>query len=264
MRLSIPTYHETLWSAAFPGDQQPCSLLKPTLSHLLNLLPWTPSERTRIIVRSDAGLGTDANINWLLWLNFQVLMKGRSGKRAQALARAISSEDWLADDSRRRWLAVATNPPRYGRRTVTYVLRWATATDQLRYGTLVSSLLDWVPLSTWRLHDGRGAIEVEIKADKSGLLIPKRRKQCLDAQEALILISDLAHNILAWLHPWMLADSQFVSYGPERLVSDLLCIPGRVEISEGRLTKVALKASHPYAAPMRECLLQLLDHFGNP
>jgi hypothetical protein len=263
MRVSVPTYHETLLSLIYGGSQQPLDLVKATFNTLLGLIPWTPSERRQIIVRNDAGLGTDANINWLLWAHFQVLMKGFSGKRALAWAKQIPADAWLEDPGRQRWIALATHPIRYGRQTVSYVLRWATQKGD-RHSIMVSTLLNFKPLDTWALYDDRGAAEVEIKGDKSGLRIPKRRKRHLDAQEALILLTDLAHNLLAWLRPWMLAGSPFSGFGPERLVDDLLCIPGRAEFAEGRLVKVSLKESHPYAAQMQECLLRLLNHFGNP
>ena len=68
---------------------------------------------------------------------------------------------------------------------------------KLSYGTLISSLLDLDPLTTLRLYDGRGADEGEIGSDKTGLLLPKRRKQSLVAQESLVLLTDVAHNLLA-------------------------------------------------------------------
>ncbi|MBM3134867.1 MAG: hypothetical protein FJZ89_06200 [Chloroflexi bacterium] len=263
MRVSVPVYHETLLSLIYPGACQPHELLKPVFQTLVGLFPWTPAEQAQIIVRNDAGLGTDANINWLLWRHFQVLMKGFSGKRALAWAKQIPSTNWVEDPGRQRWIALATNPVRYGRQTVSYVLRWQTQKGE-RHSTLVSTLLKRTPLDVWALYDDRGAFEVEVKGDKSGLRIPKRRKRYLGAQEALILLTDLGHNLLAWLKPWMLTDSPFAGFGPERLVDDLLCIPGRVEFAEGRLVKVALKESHPYAVPMQECLLKLLNHFENP
>jgi hypothetical protein len=47
-------------------------------------------------------------------------------------------------------------------------------------------------------YDARGACETEIQADKGGLLLSRRRKKVLAAQETLVLLTDLAHNLLAW------------------------------------------------------------------
>ena len=159
-------------------------------------------------------------------------------------------------------MAVVPKAPRYARRTQTLVLRWLTESKQLQHATLVHSLLD----QDWRtipnLYDGRGAMETEIKADKAGLLIPKRRKKRAAAQEALLLLSDWAHNILAWSRHWMFTDSRFANFGPAALVNDVLCLPGEVVIKGDQLQMVALRESHPYALEMTTCLVKLLEKFG--
>jgi hypothetical protein len=262
-RLSVPTYHETLCSLLYPGNQQASTMLKPAITMAQEFLGLTREMRQRTIVRSDAGLGTDGNINWLLWLNYQILMKGFSGSRSVNFAKKLGDKNWTEDPSRKRWIAWAPNPPRFGRRINVFVLRWQ-GQNGIRHGTLLSTLFQLEPLSTWRLHDGRGAMEIEIKADKQGLSVPKRRKKSFTAQEGLILLADLAHNILSWTHHWVLEDSPFADFGTKRMVDELMCIPGRVEIMGGKLQKVALLETHPYADSMRLILGQLLDFFDNP
>ena len=107
-------------------------------------------------------------------------------------------------------------------------------------------------------------MEIEIKADKQGLRVPKRRKKSFRAQEGLVLLTDLAHNILSWMHHWVLKDSLFTDFGTKRIVDELMCIPGRVEFMDGKLHKVALLETHPYADDMRLVLKELLDFFENP
>lgn len=262
-RLSVPAYHETLYSLLYPGNQQACTMLKPSIRVAQAYLGLSKAMRQRTIIRSDAGLGTDANINWLLWADYQVLMKGFSGPRAASFANQLTEQDWIEDPKRGRWIAWAPNPPRYGRRINVFALRWL-AKKGMRYGTLLSTLFLLDPLQTWRLHDGRGAMEVEIKADKQGLKIPNRRKKSLAAQEGLILLSDLAHNLLAWTHHWLLLDTPFADFGAQRMVEELMPIPGRVEIKGGKLLKVALLQTHPYAQDMRFVLEHLLNFFDNP
>ena len=71
--------------------------------------------------------------------------------------------------------------------------------SRLRCGGPKSGKAPWVNLDGLsHLYDERARIETEIKADKGGLLLPKRRKKQFEVQEALILLTDLAHNILAW------------------------------------------------------------------
>jgi hypothetical protein len=261
VRVSAPTYHETLLSMIYPGSQNGSTTFKTSVRAVQNLLQFTREQRRQTVWRTDGGLGTDENINWALTHDYQVLMKGYNGKRALAFARQITDSDWypLRAD---RWVAVVPKAPRYARRTQTLSLRWLTEAKQMQYATLVHSLLDhdWHTIPT--LYDGRGAMETEIKADKSGLLIPKRRKKRSMAQEALILLSDWAHNILAWSRNWMFTDSRFATFGPYALVNDVLCVPGDIILKGGQLQMVALRESHPYAAEMASCLAKLLEKFG--
>jgi hypothetical protein len=261
VRVSAPTYHETLLSVLYPGSQNGSTTFKTSVRAVQNLLQLTRDQRQRTVWRTDGGLGTDDNINWALAHDYQVMMKGYNGKRATAFARQIADTDWypLRAD---RWVAVVPKAPRYARRTQTLVLRWLTDSKQLQHATLVHSLLDQDWHTVPNLYDGRGAMETEIKADKAGLLIPKRRKKRAAAQEALILLSDWAHNILAWSRHWMFTDSRFANFGPTALVNDVLCLPGEIVIKGDQLQMVALRESHPYALEMTTCLVKLLEKFG--
>lgn len=80
-------------------------MLKPSITMAQEFLGLTRKMRQRTIVRSDAGLGTDGNINWLLWLNYQILMKGFSGSRSVNFAKKLGDKDWTEDPSRKRWIA---------------------------------------------------------------------------------------------------------------------------------------------------------------
>ena len=95
-------------------------------------------------------------------------------------------------------------------------------------------------------------------------MLPKRRKQSLAAQEALVLLTDVAHNLLAWLHPWALRDTPLAGFGPLRLVADVLSVPGHLDFENGRLVKVSLWQAHPYAEPLQKALVTLLRYFDLP
>ena len=200
-------------------------------------------------------------MSYLLWQNFHILMKGYSGRRTQAWVEQIPLKTWVADSTRsERWAVPAPTPLRLGRHLDAYVLRWRTAKGELDHATLLSTLPYGV-FSLWRLYDGRGADEVEIRSDKSGLHLTHRRKQSLTAQETWIVLTDIAHNLLAWLNPWRLVGSPFAGFGPKRIVQDLMCIPGRLTFKGAKLQKVALLKSHPYAADMQICLQKMLKTF---
>lgn len=188
-------------------------------------------------------------------------MKGYSGRRTQAWLNLIADTDWQADPERPdRWVTPVPKTLRLGRSLNGYMLRWPKQNQKLSHAILWTTL-SLPPFSLWKLYDGRGATEVEIRSDKSGLLLHQRRKHSLDAQEAWIVLTDVAHNLLAWLKPWMLVGSAFESFGPKRLVNDLLTIPGQIVFENGRLQQVALWKTHPYAAEMKLCLHRLLDTF---
>ena len=76
-------------------------------------------------------------------------------------------------------------------------------------------------------YEDRAAIEAELKADKGGLQLHRRRKPRLAAQEAVVLLTDLAHNLLAWNREWIFRDSPFADAGIPRMVKELLPIPSR-------------------------------------
>ena len=262
-RVSVPTYHENLYACLYPGNQQAATMLKPCIQTIQPFMGWSDEERQRVIIRSDAGLGTDENINWLLWLGYQVLMKGFSGMRAISYAKKVGEEEWLEDQLHKRWIVRAKDPPRFGKKIQVFVLRWQSKKG-FRYGTLLSTLYDLDPLATFCAHDGRGAMESGIKDDKQGLDLPKRRKYSFTAQEGLALLTDLAHNLLSWTHHWVLEDSPFDDFGTQRMVDELMCIPGRIEIMDNKLQKVALLETHPFADSMRLALSKLLEKFDYP
>jgi len=262
VRVSAPAYHETLLSLLYPGSRHGTTTFKPSVRVVQELLELSCEQRRQTVLRTDAGLGTDENINWALTHDYRVLMKGYNGKRAKAFARQIADNAWYALRSD-RWVTIVPKAPRYARRAQTLLLRWQTEKG-MEYATLVHSLLDQDWHTIPALYDDRGAAESEIKMDKAGLLLPKRRKKSLAAQEALILLTDIAHNTLAWTHEWMFTESRFATCGPLALVNDILCIPGEVVLKGGKLHMVALRETHPYAAEMVVCLTKLLAHFGNP
>ncbi|MBN1876005.1 MAG: transposase [Anaerolineae bacterium] len=84
IRFMLAGYHENLLSLAYPGNRHGYEYFKPALITLLEQWPWSRQQRQQIIIRSDAEQGTDANVSYILWCGFQVLMKGYSGRRTQA------------------------------------------------------------------------------------------------------------------------------------------------------------------------------------
>lgn len=140
-------------------------------------------------------------------------------------------------------------------------MKWKAQKGGYRYSLLISSLLDHSLVTIAHLYDERAAIEAESKADKGGLQSHHRRKKQLAAQEALVLLTDLAHNLLAWTPQWMFQDSPFAEGGIYRIIKERLPIPGKVMMKEGESVTLRLKESHPLAKPMLACLTRLFDSF---
>lgn len=234
------------------------------LKALTQFVQFHKSQKQRTILRTDSGFGGDDNVNYALSQQWHVLTKGSGGRRPGALARRVTSEDWLTLRPNDRWVARAVDPPTYVRPVQHLILRWRTPKGQTKHSTVVCSILDWSMAQIIARYDDRGACETEIQADKGGLRLCKRRKKSLPAQESLVLLTDVAHNSLAWISHWMFPDGPLAAFGTTRLIEDVLAIPGHLIFDGGRLVEVQLNERHPYAAQTAIGLERLLAHLGHP
>lgn len=262
-RVHAPQYHETLFSRLYPGKQESSPAYLPTVASLDTFLNLTPEQKQRTLLRSDAGFGSDANVNQALLAGWQVLTKNKGGRRPPALARDVPADQWQSVGVE-CWAAPAVHPPSYVRPTQCLVLRWRNQKGQMKTSVVLCSITTWAVPETIAHYDDRGACEGEIQADKMGLKLERRRKKRLAAQEALILLTDLAHNLLAWVPSWMFPDEPLAGFGPTRLIEDVFHLPGRLFFCNGRLTEVQLNELHPYAQAVAVALERLLSRFGNP
>lgn len=261
--MQAPQYHETLFSRLYPGNQHSNPTYIPVFKALDTFLPLTPEQKRKTLLRADAGFGSDDNVDFALDEGWQVLTKGSGGRRPGAWAKQIAPAAWQ-QVAAHRWLAPSPNPLTYLRPVQQWVLRWQTPAGQLKHATLLCSVLDWSASALLTAYDARGACEAEFRTDKQGLKLARRRKLRLPAQEALILLTDLAHNTLAWLAPYMFPDGPLTTFGPLRLIEDVFSIPGRLRFDNQRLVEVQLNKAHPYALEVAAGLTNLLDHFGWP
>ena len=262
-RVHAPQYHETLFSQVYPGKQESSPAYVPTVNALESFLNLTPAQKQRTVLRSDAGFGSDANINYALAAHWQVLTKNKGGRRPDAFARHVATDAWqeLRPD---RWVAQAVTPPTYVCPTTCLVLRWLVTNGRVKHAIVISSVTSWTVADTIAQYDDRGTCETEIQADKGGLKIERRRKKRLAAQEALVLLTDVAHNLLAWVVQWMFAGEPMAGFGTTRLIEDVLQVSGRIFFDGERLTEVQLNRQHPYADAVATGLERLLAHFGHP
>jgi len=223
----------------------------------------TPSQRQRTILRTDAGFGSDANINAVLANDWQVLTKNKGGRRPDAYAGRVPAADWH-DLHGGRQIAALPQPLTYCRPTQSHLVRWWTEAGLEKHAIVICSIVAWSAQEVMTHYDERGTCEKEIQSDKVGLRMAKRRKKRLPAQEALILLTDMAHNLLAWTGQWMFPTGDLAGYGPLRLIEDVLCLPGHLIFADERLSEVHLNELHPHAAATAAGLERLFDHFGHP
>ena len=278
-RVLATRYHEIVVDQLFNGTTYLRSALRPLLTAAEQILELDQSKRARTIVRIDAGAGSVAEINWLLAQGYQVMAKDYSGQRAQKLA--LSVTNWV-DDPRIEgrqvgWVRAPTSA--YVREVQRLAVRCRKKNGQWGVGVLISTLEaaevlalsgqpttsvqhgDAVLLAYVYFYDQRGGgVETALKDDKQGLGITKRNKKRFEAQQIVMLLNALAHNVLIWARRWLAeALPQIERYGVLRLVRDVWHISGFVERDgHGRLCRIVLNHLAPLAQGLGAALHQLL------
>ena len=99
-----------------------------------------------------------------------------------------------------------------------------------------------------------GGLETQNRSDKQGLGLSRRNKHRFAAQEMLVLLAQLAHNLVIWTRNELAASNlRFRKYGIQRTVRDILNIPGSVQITaQGNIDQIRLNSRHPLAATFQK------------
>jgi len=249
-RVSAVKYRETVWSDLFPGNRHTVACLRPAVLATETALELTAAQRKRTVWRIDGGAGTDEQLRWLLGRGYHVIAKGLSNRRAEALARKVRRWDAYGD----AWLGEVAPPIDYGPPVRVFVKR-RLKDGHFRHSYYVSTLALPSKRHYIALYDDRGGAEVEqFRSDKSGLRLAARRKRSFLGQKGYILLTDLAHNLLAEFCHRALTGTRFESYGLKRVVRDLLAIPGRLIFEQGELVRVELLSLNQKAKDLAICL----------
>jgi hypothetical protein len=203
-----------------------------------------------VVWRIDGGAGSDDHLIWLLRRSYQVVAKGMSNRRAEALARRVRRWDAYRDI----WLGEVDPPVDYGRPVRVFVQR------RLKEGVFCHSyFVSTLALPSKGLfmacYDNRGGAEVEqFRSDKSGLGLEVRRKHSFFAQKGYLLLTDVAHNLLADFYHRALSGTRFEGYGVKRIVRDLLNVPGRLIFDGQKLVRIDLLTLNQFAEDLAICL----------
>lgn len=278
-RVLASRYDEVVVDRLFPGTIQLVTALPTLLLATERTLDLDCTKRAQTVVRMDAGAGSVDDINWLLRRSYQVHTKDYSSDRAAKLAESV--ERWV-DDPRiaGRQIGYVTTPAtEYIRPVVRIAVRCRKNNGQWGVGVLISTIeaqtiltltelspSEWVHpdaelLAYVYFYDGRGGgVESALKGDKQGLGITKRTKKRFEAQQMVVLLGSLAHNLIVWARGWLLREQPKVRhYGIKRMVRDVLQISGTLVVDGvGHLVQIILNQAAPLVRGVVAALARLL------
>ena len=280
-RVLASRYGEVVTDQLFTGTVQLTAALRPLLERAEAVLDLDLSKRMRTIVRVDAGGGSVEDINWVLSQGYQLHTKDYSSRRARKLAASVT--EWFADPTLpgREVGWVSSAPSEYVRPLHRVAVRWQEKSGNWRYAVIISTLssntviaesgqqaakvLDHQAVTlayVWFYDQRGGGVETALKDDKQGLGLTKRGKKRFEAQQMVMLLSLLAHNVIVWARAWVAPhESKLRRYGLKRMVRDIFHISGQiVRNARGRVVRIILNE----AAPLVRGLSRSLDVLLRP
>jgi hypothetical protein len=276
-RVLASGYGEIVVDRLFDGKTQLTGALQPLMLAAEETLQLDEDKRCQTIVRVDAGGGSLDDVNWLLARGYLVHGKDYSGQQAKRLAKSVV--DWYADPHQpeREFGWVTETTEAYVRPLRRIAVRCRKPDGKFAYGVLLSavsaqhvltltgqslSLLEEpaaVLLAYVTFYDQRGGgVETSFKGDKQGLGIGTRSKKRFAAQQIVLLLGTLAHNVIVWARHW-LASPALSHYGMLRMVRDVFHISGFLLTDAcGQVVQIVLNQAAPLAPALVDPLRQLL------
>jgi hypothetical protein len=205
----------------YAGKIQLTTALQPLILAAEEVLGLDAPKRARTLWRIDAGGGSEDDVNWVLARDYHLLTKDYSAKRAARLAQSV--QVWYPDPKvQGREVGLVTQPHPYGRATTQIAVRARKKNGRWGYAVLITTLsasdilelLERPPsqvensaavlLAYIYCYDQRaGGVEIQIKGDKQGLGLTKRNKRKFTAQQVVVLLASIAHNVVIWARQWL-------------------------------------------------------------
>jgi hypothetical protein len=286
-RVLVPETQEIVTESLYPGNTVSwnCDVFKTMITKMeLMLSIQSKKQRNSIRLRLDGGFGTDKNINYALWCGYHLLVKMRCSKRARKLSKSVTQWVDIPQDSENnpRQAGWVTQPHRYGRRTRQLAIKKATKKGYT-YSVIVTTDFDSDILSIVSDYDARGGIpESNFCQDSQGLSNTMRRKHSFLAQQMLMLLNQLAHNMIRWVQNWLTesvlqtsddsSESQVTEKaviaktikerGMKRFVVQILSIPGKVILKAQKVCRVVFDPSFPLVNRIITAFRALLKPYG--
>ena len=281
-RVLATRYGEVVVDRLFEGSKQLAKALVPLMEAAEQTLALDERQRQRTLVRVDAGGGSVDDVNWLLERGYQVHCKDYSTSRAKQLAKSV--QVWIDDPKvEGRQVGWVRQPAtEYVRPVRRLAVRCRKANGQWGVGVVISSLAPadvlvltepqallhadpaTVLLAYVSLYDQRGgAVETSFKGDKQGLGSNKRSKKRFEAQQVVMLLGSLAHNVVVWAQRWLTTTSASAStlqhYGMLRMVRDVFHVSGFLVFDAlDQLVQIVLNQAAPLAPVLVDSLRELL------
>lgn len=249
-RVSAVKYRETVWSDVFPGNYHTVQCVQPAVLATEIALDLSSRQRKRTVWRLDGGAGSEDQIHWLIQRGYHVLAKGLNNRRSHALARQV--QRW--DPYRDMLLGEVPAPRGYPRPVRIFVIR-RQENGRFHHNYYVTTLRLPSKKRFLAAYEARGGAEVEqFRGDKQGLGLSARRKRSLMGQKGYILLTDLAHNLLADFYHQALVGTRFEPYGLKRIVRDLLATQGLLTFESDQLQNVDLLSLKQFSKDLLFCL----------
>ena len=270
-RVLATAYDEIVVERLYEGKRQLDAAFQEMVLAAEDALDLPEKHRPATVLRADGGAGSEANINWVLDRGYWLLTKLHNWQRACKLAQTVVQ--WYPDpkvpDRQVGWV---TQPIGYSRPTQQIALRHPTKTKTgevaWHYQVLVFHLTDemlfqlsgqaqppqpdpvaqlWAAVYAYDFR--AGGLETQNRGDKQGLGLSRRNKRSFAAQEMLVLLAQLAHNLVIWSRNRLAQVApRYRQFGIQRTVRDLFSITGSVTLTpKGHIVSVTLNPKHPHA-----------------
>jgi len=264
-RVVASRYDEVVVDQLFSGKRQLNASLPGLVQAAEDVLELDAARRQQTLIRVDSGGGKADHINWLLKRGYSILIKSVNWRYAQQQADKV--ETWVPDPCRPdRELAWCPEPLDFEGNTQQLLIRKYTRNGDCKMSLIIARLPDTLLteqtgmsletdtsrlLALAYLYDLRGGgVETQFKNDKQGLGLHRRNKKSFAAQEMLVLLAQLAHNLMIWMRNALAvaAHPRFRKYGVLRLVRDVCQIAGHIRFDEhGHIREICLNRHHPLA-----------------
>ncbi len=224
-----------------------------------------------------------------------------SGKRARKLAQSV--QEWVdvpsATPDGPRQAGWVKTTKRYCRKTRQLAIRKPNPKkkDGYNYAVIVTTDIEGELQQILSDYDARSGIpESSFCQDNQGLGLRKRRKHKFIAQQMLILLSQLAHNLIQWIKDWMIkalqqkekmqqkAEQMMKSFqqttvendpkgrirlaiksikerGMKRFIQQVFAISGKIVTKNGEIKKLLLNPFYPIVDRMEIALQAVLESY---